>query len=231
MFSAPLGALLIWAAGIPAAGVGLVGMWVAALPGALMPWPAGVMGIALAWTLFIAVFFSLGYAPERPGTGRSRIPMGVQSVAMGLLLGLTLPVTALVPAPAVAWLVVACDVGQGDGLVLNAGAAGAIVIDTGKEPPDIDACLRRLRVEKIAALFITHQHAHHDGGIAGAGKNREVAQLFYSVLDDPAKPPSSQRAQGRANGDRGPRQCRDGELASWHQAGRIPSWTKTMPRW
>ena len=43
-------------------------------------------------------------------------------MATGLLLGLTLPVTALVPAPAVAWLVVACDVGQGDGLVLNAGA-------------------------------------------------------------------------------------------------------------
>ncbi|MFJ6416161.1 ComEC/Rec2 family competence protein [Paeniglutamicibacter sp. NPDC091659] len=205
MFSAPLGALFIWAAGIPAAAVGLVGMWVAALPGALRPWPAGVVGIALAWTLFVAVFFSLGYAPERPGTWRARIPLGVQSVAMGLLLGLTLPVTALVPAPSVAWLVVACDVGQGDGLVLNAGDAGAIVIDTGREPPDIDACLRRLRVEKISAVFITHQHADHDGGIAGAGKGRDVGQLFYSVLDDPAKPPLVNGLTGEqlASGDIG----------------------------
>ncbi|MFF5790862.1 ComEC/Rec2 family competence protein [Paeniglutamicibacter sp. NPDC012692] len=205
MVSAPLGGLLIWAAGIPAAGVGLVGVWVAALPGALRPWPTGVVGIVLAWALFIAIFFSLGNAPERPGTWRSRIPRGVQSMATGLLLGLTLPVTALVPAPSVAWLVVACDVGQGDGLVLNAGPAGAIVVDTGREPPDIDACLRRLRVEKIAALFITHQHADHDGGIAGAGKNRQVGQLFYSVLDDPAKPPAVNGLRGEQleSGDEG----------------------------
>ena len=83
--------------------------------------------------------------------------------------------------------------------------AGAIVVDTGREPPDIDACLRRLRVEKIAAVFITHQHADHDGGIAGAGRNRQVGQLFYSVLDDPAKPPEVNGLKGDqlASGDHG----------------------------
>lgn len=193
----PLGTLFIWAAGIPATLVGMIGLWVAGLPGALRPWPAGMLGIGLAWGIFVAVFFSLGYSPQQQGTWHAKIPAGVQSVAVGLLLGVTLPVTALVPAPAVSWLVVACDVGQGDGLVLNAGDAGAIVLDTGREPPDIDACLARLRVKQIATIFITHQHADHDAGIAGAGRNREVHQVFYSVLDDPAKPPTVNGVSGQ----------------------------------
>lgn len=196
MLWAPLGAALIWVAGIPATLVGLVGLWVADLPGALRPWPVGLLGICLAWGIFLGVFFSLGYAPQHHGTWHSLIPAGVQSAAVGLILGITLPVTALVPAPSVSWLVVACDVGQGDGLVLNAGDAGAVVLDTGRDPADVDACLGRLRVRKIATIFITHQHADHDGGIAGAGRNRQVQQVFYSILDNPHKPP-------KVNGIRG----------------------------
>ena len=205
MLWAPLGALLVWAAGLPASAVGMAGLWVAGLPGALRPWPAGFVGIVLAWALFGAVFLSLGLAPGHRGGWRSRIPAGLQGLAAGLLMGLTLPVTSLLPAPSVPWLVAACDVGQGDGLVLNAGPAGAVVVDTGREPPDIDACLRRLEVRRIAALFITHRHADHDGGINGAGKGRQVGELFYSVLDDPAQPPAVNGLRGTqlAAGDSG----------------------------
>ncbi|PQZ93836.1 DNA internalization-related competence protein ComEC/Rec2 [Arthrobacter sp. MYb227] len=192
----PLGMALLWAGGIPATWVGSMGMWVAALPGALRPWPVGVVGLALAWGIFIAVFFSLGYAPGREGTWHAKLPSGVQALTVGLLMGLTLPVTALFPMPRVDWLIVACDVGQGDGIVINTGDGRAIVIDTGREPQDIDACLQRLRVNEIAALFITHQHADHDGGIAGVGTKRRVAAIYYSILDAPASPPILQGHRG-----------------------------------
>ena len=41
---------------------------------------------------------------------------------------------------------VACDVGQGDGLVLNAGRGTAVVVDAGPDPAPMDRCLRRLGV-------------------------------------------------------------------------------------
>ena len=185
-----LGMVLVWAGGIPASWVGSIGLWVAGLPGALRPWPVGAMGLILAWGIFIAVFFSLGYTPNRASTWRSRLPSGVQALTVGLLMGLTLPVTALFPTPRVDWLIVACDVGQGDGIVINTGDGRAILVDTGREPQDIDSCLSRLQVTEIAAIFISHQHADHDGGLSGAASNRQVDALYYSILDSAGSPPA-----------------------------------------
>ena len=185
----PVGMVLVWASGIPASWVGGAGLWVAGLPGALRPWPVGAVGVVLAWGIFIAVFFSLSYAPSSAGTWHSRLPSGVQALTVGLLMGLTLPVTALFPMPRVEWLIVACDVGQGDAMVINAGDGRAILVDTGREPQDIDSCLVRLHVAEIAAIFITHQHADHDGGLPGAARKRHVGALYYSILDAKSSPP------------------------------------------
>ena len=48
-------------------------------------------------------------------------------------------VALLVPLPSPGWpprgwVMVACDVGQGDGLVLNAGGGAALVVDAGPDP-------------------------------------------------------------------------------------------------
>ena len=53
-------------------------------------------------------------------------------------------------------IVVACDVGQGDGLVLPTGGGTGVVVDTGIEPPPIDACLRRLGITAIPLLVLTN---------------------------------------------------------------------------
>ena len=44
----------------------------------------------------------------------------------------------------------ACDVGQGDGLVLNAGSGRAVVVDVGPDATLIDRCLDRLEVDRVA---------------------------------------------------------------------------------
>ena len=46
------------------------------------------------------------------------------------------------------WVLVMCDVGQGDALVLNAGSHQAVVVDTGPDPALVDHCLDRLGVQR-----------------------------------------------------------------------------------
>ena len=219
------GMALVWVAGMPTMLVGLVGTWIASLPGALRPWPVGVAGVLLAWGIVLGTLVALGHVHPSSGSWGPRLALAAQGVVAGLLLGLVLPVTALVPAPAVDWLVVACDVGQGDGMLLNAGDGSAVVVDTGREAGPIDACLDRMRVKEVAAVFITHRHADHDGGLEGVGDGRRVDALYYSAADDPEDPPVITHGRGPipeakqlgsgASGSAGP--------LSWRVLGPIPS--------
>ncbi|MGV9746570.1 ComEC/Rec2 family competence protein [Rhodococcus zopfii] len=76
--------------------------------------------------------------------------------------------------PGTGWVIVACDVGQGDSFVLSTGDGGAVVVDTGPDPATVDRCLRRLRVTRIPMLMITHLHADHVGGLDGVLADRSV---------------------------------------------------------
>ena len=78
------------------------------------------------------------------------------------------PVRAVSPGwPPPGWLFVACDVGQGDALVVGAGAGTAMVVDAGPDPTAVDGCLRRLGVRSVPLLVLTHLHADHVDGLAG----------------------------------------------------------------
>lgn len=77
------------------------------------------------------------------------------------------------------WQVVNCDVGQGDGLVVNLGNHRAILIDTGPDPALIDRCLKQLSIREIPLLILTHGHADHIAGLAGAVKDRKVGTTWY----------------------------------------------------
>jgi competence protein ComEC len=81
---------------------------------------------------------------------------------------------------------VACDVGQGDALVLNAGPSTAVMIDTGPDPRAASRCLRRLHVRRVPLVILTHLHADHVEGLPGVLPGRHVQQIEIGPLDEPA---------------------------------------------
>ncbi|USI88838.1 DNA internalization-related competence protein ComEC/Rec2 [Rhodococcus pyridinivorans] len=140
----------------------------ASLPSAELEVPDGPVGAVVAAVL-VAVAWSV--ARHR----RVRITALVIAVAVAAV---WLPVRMLRPGwPGAEWVLVACDVGQGDALVLATGDGRAVVVDTGPEPEPVDRCLRRLRIRRIALLVVSHLHADHAGGIRGVLTGRSVEMV------------------------------------------------------
>jgi competence protein ComEC len=82
------------------------------------------------------------------------------------------------------WAFVACDVGQGDGLVLNAGAA-AVVVDAGPDPARMKSCLDHLGVHHVALIVLSHLHADHVEGLPGVLQGRRVDAIDVGPLAEP----------------------------------------------
>ena len=81
---------------------------------------------------------------------------------------------------------VACDVGQGDGLVLNTGVAHtAVVVDAGPDPRPMKACLDGLGVREVPLVVLTHFHADHVDGLPGVLDGRHVGTVWVTRLLDP----------------------------------------------
>jgi competence protein ComEC len=97
-------------------------------------------------------------------------------------------------------VLVACDVGQGDALVLRAGAGAAVVVDAGPEPRDVDRCLDRLGIRVVPLLVLTHFHADHVDGIAGVVAGRSVGTLVTTRLLDPPQGVAVVEREARSRG-------------------------------
>ncbi|RIX28197.1 ComEC/Rec2 family competence protein [Amnibacterium setariae] len=169
-------ALLAW---LPAAWIGLVARTTARLP--QLGWPAGALGAALAGALLVAGVLLLA----RRAPGRVRLLGGVVA-AVGLLAvvgGVAGAAVGRLTGTPHDWILAACDVGQGDGLVLNGGHGRFAVVDTGRDAPPITACLDRLGVDRIDLLVLTHWDADHVGAArALAGR---VGTAFVGPSDGP----------------------------------------------
>ncbi len=76
------------------------------------------------------------------------------------------------------WVLAACDVGQGDGLVLNTGPSERILVDAGPDPELVDDCLDSLGIQSLPLVVLTHFHADHVDGLAGvlAGSPRRLGR-------------------------------------------------------
>ena len=150
------------------------------VPGGSLPWPDGAPG-----ALLLAALTALGILVGPWAWRRSRAS---PVVAVGLVVVLTL---GAVPSrnfawPPPGWRLVACDVGQGDGLVLSSGPGRAVLVDVGPEEGGIDGCLRRLGVRTLDAVVLTHFHDDHVGDLAAAIDGREVGRILVTPVADPA---------------------------------------------
>jgi competence protein ComEC len=148
----------------------------AAMPGAALPWRSGFTGAALL--VFMTAVGAV--VLQAPLLRRTCAACCSGAVAAAAALWLVAPAW---PPPG--WFLVACDVGQGDGLVLNAGPHAGVVIDTGPDPRAMDRCLRRLHVRRVPLVVLTHLHADHVEGLPGVLRGRHVAQIEVGPLDEP----------------------------------------------
>lgn len=66
------------------------------------------------------------------------------------------------------WVFVACDVGQGDALLIRTQSQDrrAVLIDTGDDIELLAECLQRFQVDRIELLILTHDDADHVGALA-----------------------------------------------------------------
>jgi len=171
-----LGGLLLRIAWLPAEWIGQVALTTAAAPAARLPWPGEWPGAAL-----LAVLTAIGLVAVL-GRGRMRRVAAaalVASVVAGaaaaggarLLTGLARPAD---------WQYAACDVGQGDAMLIRSGDEVALV-DTGPDPELVRSCLDDLGVARLDLLVLTHFDLDHVGG-APALEGR-VDRVFTGPTD------------------------------------------------
>lgn len=176
LLSSGLAGFVGWFAAWPARWIVAVAEHGAALPGAVMSWPATVVGVTLLTAL--CVILALGMK------GLLARPMATLVAVVVTVVAVVRPVGRLGWPPG-DWLLVACDVGQGDGLVVRVGPGSAVVVDTGPDPEPMDRCLHGLGVRQVPIVVITHFHADHAGGLAGVLDGRAVGEIEVTAYPSP----------------------------------------------
>lgn len=167
--AAPLPLLQAGLAGIawlPAAWIAGVATTFAALPGGVVPWADGPVGAVALIVATVVVLLAVTGVRWRGRTSPrlSAVALAAAGVlaaaaaAQWMLTTIAAPLT--IPSD---WTVAACDVGQGDALVVRS-AGRILLIDVGPEPEPTRACLRRLGVDRIDMLVLTHFDRDHVGG-------------------------------------------------------------------
>jgi competence protein ComEC len=185
---------------------------------------AAIFGRAAAWSAQVIIWIATigsqfpGSEWHLPVTPATLVWLAISSLLAGLSLGYVLarPWLSLLLAsvmilclgtvprqpgwPPRDWVLVACDVGQGDGLAVRAGRSAAIVVDSGPAPGIMEGCLARLRITSVPLLIITHFHADHVAGLAGVLRHWRVGQVWLSPVAPPGPLTAVIRSQAAQHG-------------------------------
>lgn len=172
----PLGELVAAPAAWSVSWIVVVAQRGASLPTAAVEWGTGPVAI-LAVTVLCVVLVAVA-------------PWLLRSPVTGIGCSVLLVVTVLTRPPTLGWppddwVLAMCDVGQGDGLVLNAGPGVGVVVDVGPDPELIDGCLDRLGITRVPLVVITHFHADHADGLPGVLEGRATGEVAVTSMVDP----------------------------------------------
>ena len=168
---------LAWLAGWPCRWLVFDADHLGSLHGATLPWPGGAAG----GLLLLATTLAVGAAALHLGLRR------VLAAAAVTVLVLFIPIRAGTAGwPPQGWVFAACDVGQGDALLLPAGPGAAVEIDAGPDPVLVDRCLRDFGIARIPLLVLTHFHLDHVAGLAGVARGRAIGRILTGPLAEPA---------------------------------------------
>jgi competence protein ComEC len=170
----PLADALVWLAGWPVRWLVLVAQRAAALPDGATGWPAGTRGAVLLTVLLLTVGWLLWRFP------RAR-PLALAALVGVVMLGWPLRQVAR-GWPPERTVLVACDVGQGDALVLPTSPGEAVLVDAGPDVGPVDRCLDRLGIDTLPLVLLTHLDADHAGGLTGALSGRDVGVVATGTL-------------------------------------------------
>lgn len=153
---------------LPAAWISGVASTMAELPGHAVPWVEGWWGLVLLAVTGAAI--GIVVRGRRPSVRLGSVSVHLGAVAvLAAVVGVVTGGAALtsIAGPLTvpqAWSIAACDVGQGDALLVR--DAGRIaLIDTGPAPEPLTACLTRFGIERIDLLVLTHFDLDHAGGV------------------------------------------------------------------
>ncbi|MDJ0378046.1 ComEC/Rec2 family competence protein [Cryobacterium sp. PH31-L1] len=156
---------LLPAAWLPSAWIAAVAQTVSALPGTRLPWPGGAPGVLL---LVVVTVLALVVVLRGRAATPARWPAAVLAVLLiglggyaGSLIGTGIGRVASFPPD---WQIAACDIGQGDAVVVRDGDQYGLV-DVGPDPKLLSACLATLGISRINLLVLTHYDLDHIGGV------------------------------------------------------------------
>lgn len=174
---------LSWLAGWPVRWLVVVAERAAAVPDGAAAWPPGAGGAAL-----LVLVLGLG-ATALLRWPRLR-PLVLAALVGAVLLGWPMRQAARGWPPADT-VFVACDVGQGDALVLPTAPGEAVLIDAGPANGLVGGCLTRLGVHRLPLVLLSHLDADHVGGLRTALAGRDVGVVATGILasgDDRVRP-------------------------------------------
>ncbi|QNE47061.1 ComEC/Rec2 family competence protein [Glaciihabitans sp. INWT7] len=156
-----VGNLVAAIAWLPAAWIASVATFFSGLPGGSLPWVQGAPGVA-SIALITALLLVVMLAPPGPRWHRfASIALALVVVVVGgVAAGDSLRGRLSKPDN---WQIAACDVGQGDAVLVRSQGHIALV-DTGRDPKLLRRCLDDLGISHIDLLLLSHWDLDHVGG-------------------------------------------------------------------
>ncbi len=168
---------------LPASWIAATAETVSALPGDQVPWLEGWVGVAALSAVSAAVLTVV--AVTRARSRRLRLLRTGAGLLLAVMAGVVGGGAALASTAGRwtlpgGWSVIACDVGQGDAVLLRSAGTVAL-IDTGPDPAVLQSCLSRVGVARIDLLVLTHFDLDHVGGVGA------VVGRVATVVHGPAE--------------------------------------------